>query len=118
MVIVATEDPDKARAWVEQTGPYLGSTPLVMVVSAQAEPMVRPYYDPASNQIKGLVIGLATGVAYESALGRKGIADTYWVLFSMGMWVAISMIIIGGIINWASARLKRTKDRSEGEAKA
>jgi len=36
-----------------------------MVISAQAEPMIRPYFD--SGQIKGLVSGLSDAKIYEQS---------------------------------------------------
>ncbi len=55
-VMILTDDADTARNWVEQAGLYLGKAPMIMVISAQAEPMIRPYFD--SGQLKGIVSGL------------------------------------------------------------
>jgi len=52
MVVVSTDNPDVARSWIEQVQPYLGATPIVMVLSAQAEPIVRPYYNANPPRFK------------------------------------------------------------------
>ena len=36
-LIVATDNPDTGRLWIEQAQPALGSKPMLMVVSSQAE---------------------------------------------------------------------------------
>jgi hypothetical protein len=93
LVIILTDDADVGRVWIEQAGPQLGATPMAMVISAQAEPMIRPYYD--SGQIQGLVTGLAGGRAYEQAIQRPGISGKYWNAFGVAMLVAEIMIAVG-----------------------
>ena len=93
-VIVATDNPDIGRLWIEQAQPVLGAKPMLMVVSAQAEPMIQPYFQ--SGQISGLVTGMEGGLLYESALGKSGQARTYWDAYSAALLVAELIIIIGG----------------------
>ena len=116
-IIVLTDNADSGRIWIEQTGPMLGNTPMLMVISAQAEPMILPYYD--SKQIRGLVTGMAGGEAYEQTFvradGQTGMAQRYWNSFGMGTLVAELLIIAGG--SWSAAsnwRARRT--RSKGGA--
>jgi hypothetical protein len=101
LVFVLTENADTARAWVEQVQPFLKKTnrSLVMVISAQAEPMVRPYYEANPKQISGLVAGLSGGAAYEGKMGRPGSARKSWDAFGAGMLVAVIVILLGGLIN-------------------
>lgn len=94
-VIILTDNSDTARIWVEQAGPLLGGKPMLMAISAQAEPMIRPYYE--SNQIKGLVTGLSGGKAYEQALQLPGLAARYWDSFSMGLFIAELIIILASL---------------------
>lgn len=115
MVFVVTENPQTARAWIEQVRPSLGDTPLVMVISAQAEPLVRPYYDAYPQQVQGMVTGLMGGVAYENLTGRAGTAGSYWNAFSLGLVVAGLLILAGGVFNAASAMIARSKENAEGE---
>jgi ABC-type spermidine/putrescine transport system permease subunit II len=118
MLVVLTENPDLARTWIEQVQPVLGNSPMIMVLSAQAEPLVRPYYESGSPQVQGLVVGLVSGASYESLLGREGIAARYWDSFSVGMLVAALLILVGGGISIILARLERTKKTVEGKTKA
>ncbi len=110
-VLVLTDNPDIARDWIEQAGPDLGDKPMAMVISAQAEPMLRPYYD--SGQIQGLVTGLAGGKAYEQAINHTGVDQAYWNAFSVGMLVAEGLILAGGL--WGAFGALRNRKKKTGE---
>jgi hypothetical protein len=115
-VIVLTDNADTGRTWIEQAGPYLNTAPMIMVISAQAEPMIRPYYD--SGQIKGLVTGLAGGKAYEQANEQAfqgvGLARRYWDAFSAGLFLAEVMILVGGLWSVIAAWRARRSKTQEG----
>jgi hypothetical protein len=72
LVVVLTGNGNNLRWWVEQTTvlekEHEMDLPLIAGVSAAIEPLVRPYYDMASRQIDGLIVGLAGAVDYESKL--------------------------------------------------
>lgn len=103
LVAVATDDPERARYWIEQVGVALDSTPLLMLVSAQAEPMVRPYYQASPRQVQGIVAGLAGGGAYERAhpnlAGGDGLARSYWDAYSYSLLAAALIIVVGAVYN-------------------
>jgi hypothetical protein len=111
-VIVITDNADTGRNWIEQAGPRLGTTPLLMIISAQAGPMIRPYYD--SGQLKGLVSGLADAKIYEQGYNRPGLANRYWNSFSVGMLVAELTILAGVILGFYFDRRALRKDSREG----
>jgi hypothetical protein len=115
MAIVITQSPDTARIWIEQVEPYLGETPLVMVISAQAEPLVRPYYQAVPQLVQGMVTGLTGGAAYDRLNGRQGLAVDYWNAFSLGLVVASGLILAGGLYNAASGIWSRSKNTVEDE---
>ncbi|UCH59662.1 MAG: hypothetical protein JSV61_15800 [Anaerolineales bacterium] len=98
-VIVITDSPETARTWVEQVQPTLADTEMIMVVSAQAEPLVRPYYEGSPQPVRGLVTGLAGGAAYELGMPRTSLARYYWDAFSYGITMTVLLIIVGSTIN-------------------
>lgn len=112
-IFVLTDNADSGRDWIEQAGPYLGDTPMMMIISAQAEPMIRPYFD--SGQIKGLVAGLLDAKIYEQNFGRPGLANRYWNSFSAGTLAAV-MLIVGGALWSAAAGWQARRSRSGEEA--
>ena len=93
-IVIATDNPDIGRLWIEQAQPVLGTKPMLMVVSAQAEPMIQPYL--LSRQISGLVAGMEGGLQYEDARGKPGQARIYWDSYSAALMVAELIILIGG----------------------
>jgi hypothetical protein len=103
LLTVITDDPDKARAWIEQVQPSLNGTPLIMVVSAQSEPMVRPYYQANPKQVDGMIVGLAGGGSYEQShqdlLAGNGLARKYWDAFGLALLAAVVLIAMGGFVN-------------------
>jgi hypothetical protein len=117
LAIVVTQNPDTARTWIEQVGPYLGdNTPLLMLLSAQAEPLVRPYYQQFQQQVKGMVIGLVGGASYENLNGQPLVALNYWDAFNLAVIVAVAIIFFGALINasLAAAGKRKTDTRPEG----
>jgi hypothetical protein len=115
-IIVLTDNADSGRVWIEQTGSELDNTPMLMVISAQIEPMILPYYD--SGQIKGLVTGLAGGEAFDQTfdnpVGKTGLAKRYWDSFSAGTLVAEILIIIGAFQSMAAVQRNRRSESGEG----
>jgi hypothetical protein len=83
-IIVLTEDPDSARDWLEQVQPHLTHTPLMMVLSAQAEPMVKPYLEMQPAKIQGMLVGIAGGVEYESLSNQVHSASENWTASVLG----------------------------------
>jgi hypothetical protein len=112
-LIVVTDNPDTGRIWVEQAGPLLQGKPLLMVISAQAEPMLIPYYD--SGQVRGLLTGLSGGLNYEAEREYSGQAHTYWDAYGFGLMAIQSLILIGGVWSLAAGIYARRKEPEEAE---
>ncbi len=121
MVLVITDDADTARGWIEQVQSKLvdpqNPTPMTMVVSAQAEPLVYPYYLTFPKQVDGLVSGIAGGAYYESFTKRPGPAGEYWDAFSAGLTIAILIIIFSSLVNgFRSFMGSRSDSRQKGKS--
>jgi hypothetical protein len=112
MVVLITDNPNTTRAWVEQVNPKLDTTPLVAIVSAQVEPLARPFFDSENGQIDGLISGLTGGAAYE-VVSRPNLARSYWDAFNILLIVAVSGILIGGVINVVSTLVAQRKGSGE-----
>lgn len=116
LIVVLTDDADTGRVWIEQTtaAGVLEETPLVMVVSAQAEPMMRPYYD--SHQVDGMVSGLAGGRFYEERVALPvETAAPYWSAFSLGLLLIVIALAVGGAWNAVNAWRSRAPAPEEEE---
>jgi hypothetical protein len=109
-VIVLTDSAETGRAWVEQVQPLMGETPLFMVTSAQAFPLLMPYVQ--SQQVNGMVSGLLGGVMYGQWRQRATPAGNYWETYQIGILLGAAIILIGGLVSGVMALMKR-KDREE-----
>jgi hypothetical protein len=94
-IVVLTDGLESGRIWIEQTAAARGVTPMVIVSSAQAGPMLLPY--ATSGQIGGLVAGLNGAAGAEMAnAGLPGFVRRYWDAYSLGSLLAALVMIIGG----------------------
>ena len=110
-IIVLTDNSELGRAWVEQVQTLVPSTPMLMVVSAQAAPVMQPYYE--SSQVKGIVAGLAGGMTYEQLRQAPGAAHAYWGAFQAGLLTAMILIIIGILFQGVLALFPASKNKRE-----
>jgi hypothetical protein len=107
-IIVLTDSAETGRAWVEQVQPLMGSTPLFMITSAQASPLLVPYLE--SRQISGLVSGLLGGAMYARLLAQgTGPAAMYLATYQVGLLLAFVLILAGGLVSAGMALFKRDK---------
>lgn len=107
LVVVATENPDRARSWVEQVQPKLGNTPIILVVSRQAEPLVRPYYGSEPSQIQGLVSGFGVGAFHLSSNARAGFSSMYWSSLNLALIMGGLLMLIGAVIYTGKSLITR-----------
>ncbi len=109
--IVLTDDPDKGRTWIEQVQPALADKPLLMVSSAQAAPLLLPYYN--SGQVKGIVSGISGAAGFESLAESSGTATLLRGSFQYGMLLAALLILIGGLVTGIISSISRGKAEKE-----
>lgn len=95
-LIVLSDKSEGSRTWVEQIQPGLGSTPLMFVVSAQAAPLLQPYYQ--SGQVSGYVAGFYGSLAYEQMLQQSTGSLSHLGAFQSAMLMAAVLILVGGIV--------------------
>jgi len=95
MVIVIASGAQQARMWAEQVGPHLGEVPLVMVLSAGVEPMIRPYFESPQRQVDAILSGLPSAVKYERLIQIPAIATARWDTFGTGL-IAVEIILVAG----------------------
>ena len=97
MVAVVSSSAEAARTWVEQAGPWMGATPLVLVMTTGADPVVRPYYEAQNPQVDGMLSSLPTALSYSMRLGRPGASFSLWNAFGLSAWAAVVFMILGWV---------------------
>jgi hypothetical protein len=96
LVLVVTSEGEDGRAWIEQAGPSLPGG-LLLVTSAQAAPVLRPYLSAEPPTARGLVAGLAGAAHYERLRASDGLGRGYWDSFSYGLGAVVLVILLGGL---------------------
>ena len=81
------------------------------MVSAGAEPMVRPYIEGQAPQLDGLVAGLVGAAQYEQQAGLPGLASRHWGALGGGLWAAVLLIAGGNAVYATVAVLRRRRKR-------
>ena len=116
-VIILTNDVEKGRNWIEQKTVYAKNNgeenipPFLMAISAQAEPIIYPYY--ASEQVEGLISGLSGSAIYEKMMGQENLGRKYWDAYSVGLFLAEILIAFGAIVSFLSALRAQQKKQKE-----
>lgn len=96
-VIVITDDSENARVWIEQIQPQIAETPLLMVTSAQAAPLIQPYYQ--SGQVAGLVSGMPGSLVYEHIMQTPGDSAGHLSSLQILSVLMAGLILVGGFIS-------------------
>ena len=96
-VIVITDDSENARVWIEQVQPQIDETPLLMVTSAQAAPLIQPYYQ--SGQVTGLVSGMPGSLIYERIMQTPGDSAGHLSSLQILSVLMAGLILVGGFIS-------------------
>ena len=117
MILVITDDPNTAKIWIEQVGTILEETPLTMVVSAQVEPLIQPYFRSSPQLLTGYVAGVIDSMNYEHLIGRPNLANERWLPFNIGIIISVGTIFIGGLANGVLSLFSRHRARKIGDIK-
>ena len=97
-VVVITAGTETARNWAEQTHPWIDETPLIMVLSAGAEPLVRPYFEMPDPLVQGILSGLPSALAYQQITRQALTVESRWDAFGAVMFAVEAILITGGLV--------------------
>ncbi len=95
-IFILADTYESAIFWVEQISPRLPDTPLYLLVTAQAGPMLAPYEE--SGQIAGIVAGLSNAEIMESNFNEEGLDLHLRRAYQMGTLLLAVMIVFGAIL--------------------
>lgn len=106
-LVVVTDDADTGRYWIEQVQPALNGVPLILVTSAQAAPMLQPYY--ASGQASAVVSGISGGSAYEQMMKLPGNSSYFFGAYQVMVLAVAAMLLVGGLVSLVKPADRGTK---------
>jgi hypothetical protein len=114
-----TDHAESARVWVEQIQSakradiMLTNQTLLVIASAQAGPLLQPYV--SSRQVTGLISGLAEAARYEYKNNIPlGITRSYWDAFSVGLLMAVLLIVAGSLWSLFTGMRARRPEAEQG----
>ncbi len=89
-ILILGDDYSGVMAWVEQLSTLMPDAPIVLLVSAQAGPLLLPYWE--SGQVEGMISGFSEA----AALAQDGLLlANRWRAFQVGIVMMILMLLIG-----------------------
>lgn len=89
-VLILGDDYEGTMAWIEQFSSLAPDTPILLLVSAQAGPLLQPYWE--SGQVTGIISGFSDAVDLEEQ--PPGLANR-WRAYQVGTVLMILMLLIG-----------------------
>jgi hypothetical protein len=89
-VLILGDDYEGGMAWIEQFSSLSPDTPILLLVSAQAGPLLQPYWE--SGQVTGIISGFSDAV--ELTEQPAGLANR-WRAYQVGTVLMILMLLIG-----------------------
>ena len=87
---------ESARSWVEQVSILAPATPINMILTAQAGPLLLPYWE--SGQVSGMISGISEAAAVEALIGEGSEIAIRWRAYQTGILLLISVMLIGAFI--------------------
>ncbi|GAP11505.1 hypothetical protein BECAL_02694 [Bellilinea caldifistulae] len=92
-ILLVTDNTDTSRLWIEQLTPLLDKTPLLVIASNQAAPMIQPYVQ--NGQSAGMLAGLPGLAAYQQLNGRTvGLSAGYLDAYQAGLMVIVVLVLL------------------------
>ena len=88
-ILILADDYEGAVAWIEQFSSLAADTPIVLLVSAQAGPLLLPYWE--SGQVVGVVSGISDVV---NIAGEAATFANRWRAYQVGIVLMMIMLIM------------------------
>lgn len=95
-ILIVTDNPENVRAWVEQSGRVSAAPPLLVVSSAQAAPIIQPYYD--SFQVAGYLSGAGGAATYQLLRQVAGNASNHYNAYQFVLLATALLVVLGGML--------------------
>ena len=89
-IVILGDDYEGAMAWIEQFSSLAPETPIFLLVSAQAGPLLLPYYE--SGQVRGMISGVSDAV---DLVDHTTDLAQHWRAYQVGNVLMILMLLIG-----------------------
>jgi len=92
-VLILADEFEGASVWIEQLSIMVPDAPITLLVTAQAGPMLVPYWQ--SGQVLGMVSGLSEGAGMEAELSKNQAIMQRWRAYQAGVLGMIALLVVG-----------------------
>ena len=89
-ILILGDDYEGAMAWIEQLSSLVPETPIHLLVTAQAAPLLMPYWE--SGQVSGIVAGMPDAV---NLADETTSLTSHWRAYQAGVLLMIVVLLIG-----------------------
>ena len=107
-VLVLSDNFEGAQTWIEQIAARAPETPLGVLATSQAAPLLQPYFE--SGQIVGVLSGFSDAVALGDLSDSESDLGPRWRAYQVGVLILMVTLILGAVI----APAKRSSNRPRG----
>lgn len=94
-ILVLSDNFEGAQTWIEQLTARAPETPLGVLATFQAAPMVQPYFE--SGQIVGVLSGFGDAVALADQSGTETDLLARWRAYQVGVVLLMIVMILGAL---------------------
>lgn len=92
-ILILSGSDESTKSWVEQLSILAPVTPVHLVLTAQAGPMLLPYWE--SGQVSGMISGISDAAAVEALNGENSDISVRWRAYQVGILLLIAVMLIG-----------------------
>lgn len=89
-ILILADDYDGAMAWIEQLSSLAPETPIYLLVTAQAVPLLLPYWE--SGQVMGIMEGMTDAISMD---GDTTALSSRYRAYQAGVLLLIVLLLIG-----------------------
>ena len=100
-VFLLTDSYEGGRIWVEQISALAPEMSISLLTTAQAGPLLLPYWD--SGQVAGMLSGLTDAAGYEALGELPGPAARRWGAYQAGILILAALLTLGLIFGFERA---------------
>ena len=107
-VLVLSDNFEGAQTWIEQITARSPETPVGVLATSQAAPLLQPYFE--SGQIVGVLSGFSDAVALGDLSDSDSDLGPRWRAYQVGVLILMGAMILGAIF----APTKRSQNKPRG----
>ena len=92
-ILILSDSDESARSWVEQLSVLTPETPINLLLTAQAGPLLLPYWE--SGQVTGMISGISEAAAIEASEAYETNISSLWRAYQTGILMLMIFMLIG-----------------------